>query len=292
MDGASFRSLGNEAGLSPAQTYARIMQEMDALQDNTTLTLDHCNRYSGILNVDGKYVKVRGYEKKIPFIYSIDFLTHDIPVGVLAPAESGEAFLRFFRLLKTVGYPLRVVICDDASAIKQAILHYYPKAKVQLCHTHYVENMRQLLQVRTQETYRHFFNSLVQHVFRDPRNAQERNLGFTHVWDTHVKDDVLLQGILVDVWQRRMELFQYESIPRCPKTNNLIESFNSHLQGRLKTIKGFQSFHSAQRWVNAWMLRRRTKPFTDCEAPFTHLNGKTSLSVTIKKGGIVPSLDP
>ena len=38
-----------------------------------------------------------------------------------------------------------------------------------------------------------------------------------------------------------------------------------------------------QRWLNAWMLRRRTKPFTDCEEPFKHLNGKCSLGIALKK---------
>lgn len=266
-----------------------MRRETDALPDNTRLTLDYCNRYSGILNVDGKYVAVKGYEKKIPFIYGIDFLTHDLPVGILAPSENEEAFLKYFRLLKTVNYPLRVVVSDDTAALKPALFHYYPRAKLQLCHVHYLENIRQMIQFRTDPTYRHFFNSLVKYVFKEPTNEEERNKGFRHVWDTHVKDDILLQTIVIDVAQRRTELFQYQSIPRCPATNNIIESSNSHVQGRLDTIKGFQSFRSAERWLNAWMIRRRTKPFTDCEAPFTHLNGKTSLSVTIKKGGATPS---
>jgi len=288
MDGASFRALGNEMGLSPSQTYRQILKEMNSLPENTRLTYDYCNRFCGILNVDGKYVKVKGYEKKIPFIYGIDFLTHDIPVGVLAPSENGEAFLKFFRLLKTMNYPLRVVVCDETSALKPALFHYYPKAKIQMCHTHYLENIRQLTRVRTDTKYRHFFYSLVKHVFEEPKNEKERNAGLSDVWKNHVKDDLLLQTIVLDIDRRREELFAYQTIPRVPRTNNMIESSNSHLQGRLKTIKGFQSFKNAQRWLNAWILRRRTKPFTDCEAPFTHLNGKTSLSQTTKKEGPRP----
>lgn len=259
------------------------MTELEELPENTQLTQKYCNRYSGILNVDGKYVAVKDYEKKIPFIYGIDFLQHDIPVGILAPSENGDAFLKFFRLLKTVGYPLHVVISDDVSALKDAAQHWYPSVKLQLCQNHYLENVRQAVHFRTDPTYRHFFHSLVKHVFQDPQNDEERNRGLRHIWDTHVKDDGLLQTLVLDVVRRRTALFQHQTIPRCPQTNNLIESFNSHLQGRLKTIKGFQSFHSADRWLNAWMIRRRTKPFTDCEAPFTHLNGKTSLTVTMKK---------
>ncbi len=288
IDGAPFRPLGNQLGMSPAKAFRHVLSEMDGLPDNTRLTLDYCNRWSGILNVDGKHVAVKGYERKIPFIYCLDFLKHDIPVGVLAPSENGEAFLKLFRLLKTIEYPLQVVICDDTAALKPALFYYFPKARVQLCHTHYLENIRQAIHFRTEDTYRHFFHSLVKHVFEDPQNEHQRTLGLRHVWDAHVKDDLLLQAIVLDVESRREELFCYQTTARCPKTNNIIESFNSHLQGRLKTIKGFQSFHSADRWLNAWMLRRRTKPFTDCEAPFSHLNGKTSLSQTTKKDGPRP----
>ena len=72
-------------------------------------------------------------------------------------------------------------------------------------------------------------------------------------------------------------------VKHTPRTNNLIESFNSHLQGRLKTIKGFESFNHAELWLNAYFLRRRTKKFTDCEGKFKSLNGKSSIEITSGK---------
>jgi len=69
----------------------------------------------------------------------------------------------------------------------------------------------------------------------------------------------------------------------------LIESFNSHLEGRLSTLKGFESFHHADLWLNGHFLRRRMKPFTDCQSKFRRLNGKTSLSQTKKPGIDLPS---
>jgi hypothetical protein len=38
------------------------------------------------------------------------------------------------------------------------------------------------------------------------------------------------------------------------------------------------------------MIRRRTKPFTDCEEPFKHLNGKSSLEVALKKDAKFPEI--
>jgi len=96
IDGLSIRDLAIEHNLSGSQVYRRVKKEMNSLPDNTWLTLKYCNRFCGILVVDGKFVKVRGYQKKIPFIYGIDYLTHDIPVGILIPSESTEAFKKVF----------------------------------------------------------------------------------------------------------------------------------------------------------------------------------------------------
>ena len=276
--------------MSPAQTYSRVINEMNLLPENTRLTFDYCNRFSGILCVDGKYVKVKGYDKKIPFIYGIDYLTHDILVGMLVPSENEQAFLKYFKLLKILNYSLQIVICDDTSPLKSGLKYIYPKAKIQMCLTHYLENIRQQLNIRTDEKYHDFFYALVNLVFKGKRSKKKRNSNLHYLYQRHAKQNEILQYILIDIVKRQNQLFAYEQISHCPKTNNIIESYNSHLNGRLKTIKGFQSFHSAERWLNAWMIRRRTKPFTDCNTKFKHLNGKCSMEMTIKKQAKWPEI--
>jgi hypothetical protein len=103
MDGVPFRKLANLYDSSPAKVYRQIIEEMDQLLENTYLSANSCSRsrWSGILNVDGKYVKTKGYPKKIPFVYCIDFLTHDMPAGLLVPSESYQAFLKAFPSLES-----------------------------------------------------------------------------------------------------------------------------------------------------------------------------------------------
>ena len=263
---------------------------MDKLPDNTWLTAKYCNRFCGILIVDGKYVKVKGYHEKIPFIYGLDYLTHDPVVGILATGESNEAFLKFFRLLKTCDYPLQIVAADDRSSLIPALKHYYPKALVQLCQNHYVENIRQQLRIRTDTKHHLFFHSLCKHVFQEHTDDRQLNDALHHLLTKRAENDPVRQTIVMDIHRRRKELFAYAQVPHCPQNTNLIELYNSHLQARLKSIKGFKSFHAAERWLNAHLIRRRTKPFTDCEEKFKKLNGKTSLEMTLKKQAEWPDI--
>jgi hypothetical protein len=285
MDGVPFRKLGDEHGLSGGQVYNRVKAELTQLPDNTALTKLLCDpaQFCGILVMDGKYASVKGFEIKIPFIYGIDYLTHDIPLGDLYACEDELSFSVFFAKLKQLGYRLTAVVVDDRKGLKRALHKVFPHAKLQLCHTHYLEKLRRDLNVRTVEKYRNFFNSLRLNVFLKAANQQQVVEGLRLVWNTYAKHKRTLQNILLEINHRREDLFNYLQISNCPNSTNLIELYNSHLNGRLKTIKGFQSFESAKRWLNGYLIRRRTKELTDCDAKFRHLNKHASLELTIKK---------
>lgn len=262
-----------------------MQAELNRLPGNEVLTKEFCDpsRFCGILILDGKYVAVKGFTDKIPFIYGIDYLTHDIPLGDLFVAEDELSFSVFFGRLKHLGYPLRAVVADDRGGLKKALLKVFPHARLQLCQNHYLENLRTALNVRTKERYQNFFYSLQRHLFLDAKNQQQVVEGLRLVWQNHARRSHKLQNILMAINNRREDLFSYWEIKDCPNTTNIIESYNSHLQGRLKAIKGFESFDSARRWLNAYLVRRRTKALTDCQGKFKHLNKHASLELTIKK---------
>lgn len=289
VDGVPFRKLGDQQGISGKQVFLKVFEELATLPWNWFMTKTLCNMllYSGILILDGKYVAVKGFEAKIPFIYGIDYLTHDIPHGDLFPAEDEAAFSQFFQKLYDLGYPLRVVIADDRSGLKQALNKVFPYARLQLCHVHFLENIRQDLNIRTDERYQHFFNSLVTHVFK-VKKADKVIKGTMHVFQKRTHGNWMLQNIITSIRHRQQQLFNYLQIKNCPNNTNLIELYNSHLQARLKSIKGFQSFESARRWLNGYLIRRRTKSLTDCRKKFRKLNGFASLQFTIQDSKLWP----
>lgn len=285
IDGIPVRKLADERKLSISQTYAKIVAELHDLPDNTAVTQQYCDRatFCGILIVDGKFIKVKGFKQKIPFIYGIDYLTHDIPVGMVARSESEAAFETFFRQLKDGGYPLKIVVCDDRSSLEKPLKKYYPEALVQRCLNHYVENIRESLYIRSERTNQHFFNAIMKHVFEEYSDEENLKQQLKYIFEKHAKGHVQRTALLKDIYQRRVELFNYTNVPHCPKNTNLIELYNSHFNARFKALKGFKSLKSAERWCNALIIRRRTKPLTDCKTKFKHLNGIASLQLTLKK---------
>ncbi len=259
--------------------------ELNQLPKNDWLTKTVCEpfRFSGILILDGKYVSVKGFDRKIPFLFGIDYLTHDIPHGDLFPAEDEAAFSQYFQTLKNLGYNIRIVVADDRAGLKQALRKVFPYARLQLCQNHFLENIRVDLKIRSLPTYEDFFYALKQYVFDGIKTDEQITEGLQYVKDKYAGDNWMLNNILADIENRRNDLFAYRHFENCPNNTNLIELYNSHLNGRLKTIKGFQNLTSARRWLNAWMIRRRIKTLTDCENKFKHLNKHCSLEFTIKK---------
>jgi len=290
MDGGSFRKLGDRCNLSGAQVYNRVFQELKQLPDCTEITKQHCEYKSGILIIDGKYIKVRGYKEKIPFIYGIDYETHDILFGILVPAEDEQAFLKCFRILKEVNYPLSVVVADDRCALPLALKQVFPGIPLQLCQNHYLENIRQALHIRTNPTHQHFFNSLKLRVFDEYKDDEQLDAALHHVLTERSEHLPIRQSIVMAIHRRRKELFAYPQIQNCPNNTNLIELFNSHFNARLKAIKGFKTKEHAALWLNGMIIRRRTQPFTDCDKKFKHLNGKSSLEMSIKKQAEWPEI--
>jgi transposase-like protein len=174
---------------------------------------------------------------------------------------------------------LQAVVADDNINIFEAAKHVYPNVVIQLCQNHYKENIRATLSVRTDETYTSFMRE-IEELFSQRYSKEQFDQMASKIYRNY--PDFRCQAIMLDIEKRKKELCGYMADKHIPRTTNLIESFNSHLQGRLKTIKGFESFTGANHWLNAYFLKRRLTKFTDCTRKFRTLNGKRSLELTLK----------
>lgn len=289
MDGIPFRKIADQLQRSVTSVARQYKEELKDIPHNNTLTQKYCNRFCGIIVVDGKYIRVKGYEKKIPLLWGIDYLTHDIPVYFLAPSESYQAWLRYFGYLKSIKYSLKLVVCDDNTNIKLAARYIFPHVLIQTCQNHFLENIRRDLKVRTEGTYQGFVQDLKAELFSKKINREDFNVKAYRLYRKYQQNPVACT-YLIKIHEATNELTAYSQVKHAPKTTNINESFNSHIQARLKAIKSFQSYKSADKWINAYIIKRRFRIFRDCSKSFRYLNGKTSISFTLKKSLTLPLL--
>ena len=88
-----------------------------------------------------------------------------------------------------------------------------------------------------------------------------------------------VKKLMADFKEHKEYLLNYLKYPHAniPNTTNLIEGYNSQLELRLNSIKGFETVETARNYLNVWIIKRRFSKFTDCKKHFRGLNGKTPL---------------
>lgn len=257
--------------------FRAIKRAMLKVPNSNHVTEVVCDKFSGYLQVDAKYVSVRG--KKMAFIWAIDYYTHDIVWNILVPSENTEAYLSLFKRLRSANYHLKALICDDHPAIIPTALSIFRKAKVQICTTHYKRNIRKKLDLRNNTRDKEFWNS-IKLLFAAKNFKHWGYLGRGMI-DEYGGETKYI-GILGDIQRKSYYLTTYITHTKCPSTTNLIEGYNKHLSTRLRKIDGFKTYPSAELWLNAYVWMRRTTPLQCCKGKFKNLNRHTTLSLTAR----------
>lgn len=288
LSGISFRSLAEIHGCGTATAYRKVQKGLNELPTCIDVTRWYCQKFQGVLLVDGKYIKVKRYDRKIPVIYGVDYKTHDIPHYRLCKSEDYLNCKRFFESLKLTDYVLQAVVCDDNQNIYKAAKYVYPNATVQLCHLHFLRNMRALLELEENLKHRIFFQLLNKLLITKRSKLDFEKKAANLI--TQFSSDEVCSSIILELAKKQALLQGYLNQKGTPTTTNLIESLNSHLEARVRPLKGFEDFQHADKWLNAYFLRRRTKKWTDCKGKFRKLNGKTSLQITKKPDIDLPIL--
>ena len=238
------------------------------------------------LLVDGKYLHVKGFKEKIPLIWGIDEFSHDILVYQLAISENYEAYHALFSKLKAMQYPMQVLICDEHPSIVLAAKQVYPNTKVQICLNHFKETIRRKLAIRTSDQHKQFMSD-IESLFKATRSKRFSYWAKRMLFRYGQKE--IYRDIMFDINLKFAYLTTYYET-KCPKTTNLIEAYNSHLEARIKSLRGFGSFVNAEMWLNAYIMNRRLSKFSGCRGKYRYLNGFAPLQLSAKEDAIKISL--
>jgi len=167
-----------------------------------------------------------------------------------------------------------------------AAKYVFPNVVIQLCHVHFLRNAKYSLDLDANEYHQIFYPALSK-LLIEKRSKVDFEKKAANLVKLFSKDETC-SSILIDLARKQSLLQGYLHHKGTPTTTNLIESMNSHLESRVRPLKGFESFKHADLWLNAYFLRRRMKKYTDCSGKFRRLNGKTSLEITKKPGIDIP----
>lgn len=284
LDGLSFRDLGRRYDMSAMKTWRICESELKKLPDNNQFTYHYCNRFSSTFVFDGKFFNVKGYGNNLVLLWGIDYFTHDIPVFTLAPSENYLGWAKYFSYFRIISHHPSLVVCDDNANIKMAARQLFPQVRIQTCYNHFKEGIRRNLRVRSDPTYKPFMRR-VEDILTVKLNDVTMNKKLFALYRDYHSDPVCL-SVLTNIQRYMPELIAYRGVKASPVTSNLMESYNSHLESRLFSLKCFNSFAHAKLWLNGYILKRRFTKFTDYEGKFKHLNGEKAVDLT-KKGRIV-----
>jgi hypothetical protein len=165
----SYRILEDDYGISKNTACTVVNAAAASLIHSNELTkLMQPQNYCGCILVDGKFVpvkevkhhkegavpkpakrlrhRVQGGLTIVPFV---DYLTHDIPVHVIASSENMDEVREGYKLLYEIGYPLRIVVSDERMAhIALCAKEFNPDVIIQYCLKHYTEAIYRTLKIQ------------------------------------------------------------------------------------------------------------------------------------------------
>lgn len=288
LDGFSFRTLGRKYDMSAMTAWRICEAELKKLPNNNQFTHQYCNRFSNILVCDGKYFNVASEKYDWVLLWGFDYFRHDIPVILVAPAESYATWAKFFTYFRILNSYPELIVCDDNVNEKMAARAKLPAVKIQTCYNHFKENIRRELRVRSDDTYQKFMKH-IEEIFAEKRNEQDWNKRLFTLYKEYESDTVCI-NVLMNIQKYKEELFAYRGIPHAPTTSNIIEGMNSHIEARLHSIRSFQTPEYAKLWFNGYILKRRYTKYTDCKGYFRYMNGKTGVQMTQKHRLVLPTL--
>jgi hypothetical protein len=262
--------------------------ELRKLPNNNQFTFKYCNQFSNTFVFDGKYFNVASGDHDWVLLWGIDYFRHDIPIIIVAPSESYQAWSKFFFYFRIINHHPQLLTCDDNANLKLAALKNFPSIKIQTCFNHFKENIRRDLKVRSEDTYKDFMKR-IEEILTNKLNDYDMDRKLFALYKDY-KEDIVAVSILTNIQRYRPELTAYRGIPQSPVTTNIMEGLNSHLEGRLVSLRSFQSPAYAKLWINGYVLKRRFTKFTDCKGKFRGLNGKTGVQMSRKHDVDIPPL--
>lgn len=313
MERASFRILGRRYKKS-RDTITKIVHLVaEQLPDSVSIAKKFNPRWSGILVMDGKVVRVfdklatqlkqgaltedeERWLHKMRWLCGIDHGTGDLPHYELAESENKIELVMYFKVLKSLNYLLKGLITDGNPYIVEAARFVYGEEFVhQRCTRHFLEDLRRLLPVEEEGGRERValeeLISMIQSVI-EADTIEDALRAHQTLRSSARRVRHPIARMMISMFERtKPELLAHLLHPELnlPHTTNDIENLFKQLMLRLKSLGRFYHHRYAREYLKAWALLRRFTSFTDCRGYRRCRNGKAPLEIA---GCEIKNIDP
>lgn len=280
-----------------------IHKVIHGVKDSVWVANNFSLSWSSVLVVDGKSIRVYNrlaqkldlkkftdleikYLHKKVWLCGIDYGTGDLPHYDLADEETMIDLVLFFRVLKQINYPLKVLVSDGNEDIIRAARHVFGDTFLhQLCTRHFIEGLKRQVRAGGLELNQKMNELIMMIQGVIEADTLENSLAILVKLKSKKYHYSAHKEILKMFHEHIDELtthLQHQEL-KIPHTSNDIENVFRQLNLRLKSVGVFGSFRHARNYLKAWALWRRTTKFTDCRGARKTRNGRSPLELACRK---------
>jgi hypothetical protein len=278
-DNASLRAVGNSIGISERGLLNWVMEYGKNSRSPLEVALELKPKWSGLLGVDGKELKIKGRDFTI--LVAQDIPTFDPVFFSLVDGENVEDSKRFFFIIRDVlKYHLQGIVSDlgRGRVFISLIEKIFPDIPHQACVVHFSSYVERTIPKSKKSIYYRengilretISNILFAQNFNDTEEIFHRLLLARDLFKAPYHKRV------INSLERHFDLltahFHY---PFLVRDNNVTENLIKQLNRKLKQSGGFKSIENAYNFLKLWFIYYRFKPFTNSNEPYR--NGKAPI---------------
>jgi transposase-like protein len=233
-------------------------------------------RWSGMLGLDTKVVKVRGEERYL--LIAVDIVTQDVVDSWLAAQESLVALELFLREVRDeIGYAPKLVVIDLDMTWRGAVESVFPYVPIQLCVVHFERIVDRIIPKLKRTPRQMELKQMVRDVLYAPSEnealwALDRLLRRRGYFRDRKSRQV------INSLQENFELLTtHFRIKDSFRSNNAAESVNDKLGMKLWLIRGYKTTRTARNSLRLMVMHYRFNPFSSCR--IKEHNGKSPLDL-------------
>lgn len=259
MDRSTFRRVGERQQRSAMSIWRDEQKAGKSILTPLEFFKRHRACASGILLLDGKFLKIRGDERCEHFAY-------DTSLGLvnawMDDTENATAYWHMYAQLKEAGYPLHAIVSDGHGGIASLVKE--ERIAHQRCVFHLLQDLRYFLGLRNDEISGNWilFRRLRYILMSPTLEKLVENLEFFRNYTSLLfeRKKSVLRWFYKNLEAATMH-FSF-STGEVPRTNNQMENYIGQIEQRLKTMRGLKSEISAKNTLNAIFASLRKHPFT------------------------------